>query len=82
MATIDEQLDATGRARVIVVLKPTKTRKFEGRMKLALAETISLQQEAAKSLEKYFKPFRNSRTATLAHLSQLDGVFARLRVVA
>lgn len=64
--TIQEQLDATGHARVVVVLKPTKKKRESGHMSLALAETISLQQEAARTLEKFFKPFPNSRTAILA----------------
>lgn len=64
--TVQEQLEAMGHARVIVVLRPTKKKRAEGHMSLALAETISLQQEAARTLEKFFKPFTNSRTAILA----------------
>lgn len=64
--TIQEQLKAMGHARVIVVLKPTKKKRAGGHMSLALAETISLQQEAARTLEKFFKPFTNSRTTILA----------------
>lgn len=63
--TIQKELEATGHARVIVVLKPTKKKRADGHMSVALAETISLQQEAARTLEKFFKPFPNSRTAIL-----------------
>ena len=35
-------------------------------MTIALSETISLQQEAARKLENFFKPFTNSRTTILA----------------
>ena len=63
--TIEEQLQAMGHARVIVVLKPEKKRA-DGHMAIALSETISLQQEAARKLEKFFKPFTNSRTSILA----------------
>lgn len=65
--TIQEQLEAMGHARVIVVLKPTKKKRTDGHMTIALSETISLQQEAARKLEKFFKPFTNSRTTILAH---------------
>ena len=41
--TIEEQLQAMGHARVIVVLKPEKKRA-DGHMAIALSETISLQQ--------------------------------------
>src|SRR5687768_16231787 len=54
-----------GHARVIVVLKPEKKRA-DGHMSIALSETISLQQEAARKLENFFKPFANSRTSILA----------------
>ena len=64
--TIQEQLEAMGHARVIVVLKPTKKTRADGHMTIALSETISLQQEAARKLEKFFKPFTNSRTTILA----------------
>ncbi len=64
--TIQEQLEAMGHARVIVVLKPMRKKRAGERMSLALSETISLQQEAARTLEKFFKPFSNSRTTILA----------------
>jgi subtilisin len=64
--TIQEQLEAMGHARVIVVLKPTKKKRADGQITIALSETISLQQEAARKLEKFFKPFANSRTSILA----------------
>lgn len=64
--TIQEQLEAMGHTRVIVVLKPTKKKREDGHMSLALTDTISLQQEAAHTLEKFFKPFTNSRTTILA----------------
>lgn len=61
-----EQLEAMGHARVLVVLKPNKKKKEDGRMNLALDETISLQQEAARDLRKHFRAFRNSRFSLLA----------------
>ena len=61
-----EQLQAMGHARVLVVLKPSKKKKQDGRMALALDETISLQQEAAHQLRKCFRTFRNSRFSVLA----------------
>jgi subtilisin family serine protease len=63
--TIEEQLEAMGHARVIVVLKPAEKKRAGTHMTVALSETISLQQEAARKLEKFFKPFANSRTSIL-----------------
>jgi subtilisin family serine protease len=64
--TLDEQLQAMGHARVLVVLKPQKFKKVDGGQALALNETISLQQDAAQTLRKHFRYFRNSRSAVLA----------------
>jgi subtilisin family serine protease len=64
--TLEEQLSSAGHARVLLVLKPQKNRRVDGRTALALDETIALQQEAAHTLRPCFKEFRNSRTATLA----------------
>lgn len=61
-----EQLQAMGHARVLVVLKPNKKKKQDGRMALSLEDTIPLQQEAAHQLRKCFRSFRNSRFTTLA----------------
>ena len=63
--TIEQELQAVGHARVIAVLKPTKRRKGEKGLSFALDETISLQQDAVRTIERCFKPFRNSRTAQL-----------------
>jgi subtilisin len=64
--TPEEQLQAMGHARVLVVLKPQKLKTTDGRRALALDETISLQQDAAHALRKHFRSFRNSRSAILA----------------
>jgi subtilisin len=62
---IEDEIEAAGHARVFVVLKRTKRRRINGRLTVALDETISRQQEAAQSIEKYFRPFKNSRMAQM-----------------
>lgn len=64
---LQEQLKAFGHARVIVVLKPRKTRRRDGHRELALAETIDLQQDVAQQCGKYFRPFADSRTQLIAN---------------
>ena len=64
--TLEEQFESAGHARVLVVLKPQKQRRTDGRTALALDETMTLQQEAAQTILPCFKTFKNSRTATLA----------------
>jgi subtilisin len=68
--TLNEQLKAFGHARVVVVLKPKKTRKVGSRTALALSETVALQQDAAGKLQTCFKRFEQSRTQLLAAESQ------------
>lgn len=62
--TIETQLNEVGHARVLVVLKPKKTRS-PGRTAVALNETIELQQHAAHKLVNHFRSFRNSRRTLL-----------------
>lgn len=64
--TPQEQVSAQGHARVLVVLKPEKRKREDGRLSLALDETISLQQEVARNLKSCFRAFHNSRPATFA----------------
>lgn len=66
MMTPAQQLEAIGHARVLVVLKPSATKKQDGQTRLALSETISLQQEVARDLRKHFRSFRNSRFSQIA----------------
>ncbi|CAN5418725.1 hypothetical protein BH10PSE6_BH10PSE6_05000 [soil metagenome] len=63
--TIEDQLATAGYARVVVVLKPTKRHRVDGRLTVALDETISLQQEAAQSLESCFRRIKASRTVQM-----------------
>lgn len=63
---IEDELESSGHARVFVVLKPTKQRKVDGKVTVALAETISLQQEAAQSISSCFRSFKNSRMSEMA----------------
>lgn len=63
--TIEQELETIGHARVIAVLKPSKRRRSERGLTVALGETISLQQEAVKTIEPCFRPFKNSRTAQI-----------------
>jgi subtilisin len=63
---LEDQLAAFGHARVVVVLKPKRTRREGSRTELALAETISLQQDVAAKLGPVFKTFTNSRTQVIA----------------
>lgn len=60
--TLDEQLTSAGHARVLVVLKPMKTK----RRTLVLEETIALRHDAALAIKPCFRNFRNSRPAVLA----------------
>lgn len=60
---LEEQFSGAGHARVLVVLKPQKTTRVDGRSALAVDDTIALQIEAARSITPHFKKFRNSRTA-------------------
>jgi len=57
---IKEQIEATGHARVMVVLKQV-TRRVKGRVQLAMAETQDRQHESAAKLMRYFKSFDDSR---------------------
>lgn len=57
---IKEQIEATGHARVMVVLKQV-TKRVEGRAQLAMSETLMRQQESAAKLMRHFKSFDDSR---------------------
>lgn len=63
---IEDELEASGHTRVVVVLKPTKRHKVDGRITVALTETISMQQEVAQSIASCFRPFKNSRMSQMA----------------
>jgi subtilisin len=80
--TPEQQLDAMGHARVMVVLKPQKFTKVDGGTALAVNETISLQQDAAHSLRKHFRSFRNSRSAMLSRAEPLGAVADLLKAAA
>lgn len=66
MSAIDEQLARDGHAEVMVVLKPEKRTRSDGRLSLDLASTRDLQAEAAKELAGYFSRFEKSREVLIA----------------
>jgi subtilisin len=80
--TPEQQLQAMGHARVMVVLKPRKFTNVDGGRALALDETISLQQDAAHSLRKHFRSFRNSRSAMLGRAESRADAAAFLKTTA
>lgn len=66
MPDLKEQLDLFGHAEVLVVLKPEKRVREDGRLSLDLATTRDLQQEAAGALTTHFSRFESSREVIMA----------------
>jgi subtilisin family serine protease len=69
---IRDQIEATGHARVMVVLKQV-TRRVKGRVQLARMETRDVQRESAEKLMHYFKVFDDSRASLISreHVREL-----------
>lgn len=66
IATIRQQLERDGHAEILVVLKPERRIREDGRLTFDLAGTRDLQAEAASDLTPYFGRFEKSREVIIA----------------
>ncbi|MBB6122939.1 S8 family peptidase [Sphingobium subterraneum] len=64
--SVANQLDSLGHAQVIVILKPTVTRRDGRQTIVALEETKDLQEEVARKVRKHFRYFPSSTFAQLS----------------